>query len=158
MSAEKVIKIDKTARKKDRKQSKSEPIVKINGVPMSQIIKEHIVRNKTHYLWGSAMLITVTTTGVVAYMLGKDAGAEEVKMIARQINILSKDNVLLQVVIKPGNSGDVLWDPTNKVAYLSKNEAARKLGVTLKTIQKKISDGDLEMVIDGSEGLVPVAV
>jgi hypothetical protein len=134
----------------------SEPIVTIHGVPMSQKIKEHIKRNKTHYIWGTTLILVATATGVVAYYVGRSTTPAEVQMAAKQINVLSKDNVLMQVVIKPGNSGDVLWDPINKVAYLSKNEASRALHVSKAAILKMIENGQLEQVVNGSEGLVPV--
>ncbi|MGW8179820.1 MAG: hypothetical protein ACWGQW_13830 [bacterium] len=135
----------------------SEPIVTINGVPMSKKIKEHIKRNKTHYIWGSVLVIAVTATGVFAYKLGTKTVPVEIAMGAKQINILSKDNVLMQVVIKPGNSGDVLWDPINKVAYLSKNEASKALGVSRYILKQMIEEGKIVELVDGYQGTAPVA-
>lgn len=111
-------------------------------------IKNHFQEKKDAYI-GIGLVVGV---GIVAFAGGRMSKSSDMK--AAQIAIGKEINQYI-MMIKPGNSGDILRDPETGMTYLSKNQAADALGVSRQAVMKKLTDGDLVEVLPGDSGLVP---
>jgi len=115
-------------------------------------IKTHFRDNKDRYI---TAIIASAATAVVIILEGRRQSEvhNEFKSLVHV-----GDNIPVTINIeKPGNSGDVLFDPVTQKGYLSRNQAAKELDTSLSSIRKKIADGDLVKLQDGNISKLEVA-